>query len=52
MERVYVTGVPPCAGNKLRAEGGKVVGEALQVNKTLLHLSLRGTQGMGRRIRA
>ena len=37
-----------CADNTLGAEGGKVVGEALKVNKTLLHLDLGGTQGWER----
>ena len=41
----------PCAGNKLGAKGGKMVGEALQVNNTLLHLDLARTLGVGRRIR-
>ena len=39
-----------CAGNKLGAEGVKVVGEALQVNKTLLHLDLGSMHGVGERI--
>ena len=40
-----------CAGNKLEAlKGGKKVGEALKVNKTLLRLALTGMQGVGRRI--
>ena len=34
----------PCADNKIGEEAGTVVGEALEVNKTLLHLDLGGTQ--------
>ena len=48
---VYVTGVPPCADSSLGLKGAWVVGEALQVNSTLLHLDLQGTQGVGRRVR-
>ena len=38
----------PCAVNDLGAEAGKVVGKALEVNKTLLHLDLESTQEGGK----
>ena len=38
----------PWADNRLGSEAGKVVGKALEVNNTLLHLHLRGTQQGGK----